>query len=408
MELGLITIVSALHDLTSIENSHYELISNLRRYFSVRFITPAEAKYVNIPLIFVASGGTEEMFRNIYDELPQPILLLTDGLHNSLGASLEIQSWIKSVGGISQILHGKPEYLKKRIETLSHIASVYDIIRKSNIGIIGFPSSWLISSDVNYAEVKKKWGINYRNIELSEVSDMLKTVSYDESVRIADKFINSSAGIEEPTREEVIDASKIYLAVKGLCKKNRLDALTLKCFDVLEKHNISGCLALSLLNDEGIIAGCEGDSQSVFSMYLAKLITGETPFMSNPSLIDHETNEVVFAHCTVATSITVKYIIRNHFESLKSVGIQGQIKKGPVTVIKCGGSGLDKYFLSRGEILENLNNSNMCRTQLRIKLHESIDYFFKNPIANHHIIIPGDHTEIIQEFMDTMNCIRIK
>ena len=33
MELGLITIVSALHDLTSVENSHYELISSLRKDF---------------------------------------------------------------------------------------------------------------------------------------------------------------------------------------------------------------------------------------------------------------------------------------------------------------------------------------------------------------------------------------
>jgi len=338
MELGLVTIVAALHDLTSIENSHYELISYLKRNFSVRFITPAEAEYVDIPLVFIASGGTEEMFRSIYDELPQPILLLTDGLHNSLGASLEIQSWIKSVGGVSQILHGKPEYLKKRIEVLSHIVSVSDKIRRSSIGIVGFPSSWLISSDVNYSEVKKKWGLNYKNIELSEVSDMLKTVSYDEAVTIADKFVNNSAGIEEPTREEVVDASKVYLAVKEVYSKNRIDALALKCFDILDRHNISGCLAVSLLNDEGIIAGCEGDSQSVFTMYLAKLLTGENPFMSNPSLIDHETNEVIFAHCTVATSLTEKYIIRSHFESLKSIGIQGQIKKGTVTLFKCGGS----------------------------------------------------------------------
>jgi len=78
------------------------------------------------------------------------------------------------------------------------------------------------------------------------------------------------------------------------------------------------------------------------------------------------------------------------------------------TLFKCGGSGLDKYFLSRGEILDNLNNSKMCRTQLKIKLDESVDYFFKNPIANHHIIILGDHIKIIEEFMDTMNCTRIK
>ena len=91
-----------------------------------------------MPIVFVASGGTEEMFRNIYDDIPQPIVLLTDGLHNSLAASLEIQSWIKSVGGISQILHGEPEYLKRRIKVLYNLKNVSNKMRKSNIGVIDF------------------------------------------------------------------------------------------------------------------------------------------------------------------------------------------------------------------------------------------------------------------------------
>lgn len=407
MELGLITIMSALHDLTSIENSHYELISNLKKDFSIRFITPSQTEYVDIPMVFVGSGGTEEMFKSIYDELPQPIILLTDGLHNSLAASLEMQSWIKGVGGISQILHGKPNYLKKRIEALSNIINVSKKLRKSTIGVVGFPSPWLIASDVDYVEVKRKWGITYKNIEISELSNLLSDIKTEEANEIACRFIKSSSGMQEPKNEEVTEAARVYLAMKKLCSKNNLDAVTLKCFDVLERHNTTGCLALSLLNNEGIISGCEGDCQAVFSMYIAKLLTGDIPFMSNPSLIDHETNEIIFAHCTMATSITENYIIRNHFESLKGIGIQGEVKKGPVTIFKCGGTGLNKYFLSRGELLENLNNSGMCRTQLRIKLDESVEYFFKNTIANHHLIIRGDHTDIIKELMDSMGCTRV-
>ncbi|MDD2481938.1 MAG: hypothetical protein WCY24_07325 [Lutispora sp.] len=408
MELGLITIVSALHDITSIENSHYELISSLRKDFSIRFITSAEAQYIDMPIVFVASGGTEEMFKNIYNELPQPIILLTDGLHNSLAASLEIQSWINGVGGTSQILHGKPEYLKKRIKSLSNIINVSNKLKKSTIGVVGFPSSWLIASDVNYIDAKRNWGITYKNIEISELSDLLSNTSKEDSKEIADRFISNSSAIQEPKKEDVTDAARVYLAMKELCNKNGLDAVTLKCFEVLDRHNTTGCLALSLMNDEGIISGCEGDCQTVFSMYLAKLLTYEVPFMSNPAFIDQELNEVIFAHCTLATSITERYVIRNHFESLKGIGIQGEIKKGPVTIFKCGGSDLKKYFLSKGEILDNLNSSSMCRTQLRIKMDESVNYFFKNPIANHHLIIRGDHVDTIEEFMDSMGCTRVR
>ena len=64
-------------------------------------------------------------------------------------------------------------------------------------------------------------------------------------------------------------------------------------------------------------------------------------------------------------------------------------KRQPITLFKCGGSDLSKYFVSKGEIIDNLNNPNMCRTQLKVRLEEDVNYFFNNPIANHHIIIRG-------------------
>ena len=408
MDIGLITIMSALHNMTMIENSHYELINSLIKYFSVRFITPSEAKYVDMPMIFIASGGTEEMFMNIYDELPKPIILLTDGLHNSLAASMEIQSWVKELGDISEILHGSPEHLKTRIESLYKIINTAQILKKSTIGAIGFPSSWLIASDVDYTKVKSKWGVTYKNIELSSLYKLISDAPIDKAEEVAKKFIKNSSGLKEANNDDVIEASKVYLCLKELCRENKFDAVTLRCFDLLDRHKTTGCLALSLLNDENLICGCEGDAQSIFSMYLAKLLTEEISFMANPALINADTNEVILAHCTIATSITEKYIIRSHFESRIGVGIQGLLSNGPITLFKCGGSDLSKYFISKGEIIDNLDNPNMCRTQLKINLEENVDYFFNNPIANHHLIIRGDYTDILIEFMDKMGCTRVR
>lgn len=408
MEIGLIAIMSDLHNMTKIENSHYELISGLKKHFSVRFITPIEAKYVDMPMVFIASGGTEEMFMNIYDELPKPIILLTDGLHNSLAASMEIQSWLKKLGDKSEILHGSPEYLKNRIESLYKIVNTVQTLKKSRIGAIGFPSPWLIASDVDYIKVKNKWGVTYKNIELSNLYKLISDAPIDKAEEVAKAFIKNSSGLKEANNYDVIEASKVYLCLKKLYQKNKLDAATLRCFDLLDMHNTTGCLALSLLNDENLISGCEGDAQAIFSMYLVKLLTEEVPFMANPALINIDTNEVIFAHCTLATSITEKYVIRSHFESRIGVGIQGLLSNGPITVFKCGGSDLSKYFISKGEIIDNLDNPNMCRTQLKIKLKENVQYFFNNPIANHHLIIRGDYTDILIEFMEKMNCTRVR
>ena len=142
-------------------------------------------------------------------------------------------------------------------------------------------------------------------------------------------------------------------------------------------------------------------------MYLLKVLTGETPFMANPSLIDVGKNEIILAHCTIATSMVEEYTIRSHFESRLSIGIQGKLRNEEITVFKCGGSDLSSYFVSKGKILDNLDSPNRCRTQIKVKLNQNVDYFFKNPIANHHIIIRGDYEKTIIEFMDKMGCNRV-
>jgi len=85
----------------------------------------------------------------------------------------------------------------------------------------------------------------------------------------------------------------------------------------------------------------------------------------------------------------------------KGIGIwnSGVLETGPVTVFKIGGAGLEQYFVAQGEIIENLDSPNACRTQLKISLPQSSDYFLNDSIGNHHIIIPGYHADIINEFL---------
>ena len=52
---------------------------------------------------------------------------------------------------------------------------------------------------------------------------------------------------------------RLYRAIKRIVEEEKLSALTLSCFKLIEQTGTTGCLALSLLNDDGIIAGCEGD-----------------------------------------------------------------------------------------------------------------------------------------------------
>ncbi|MBF0503028.1 MAG: fucose isomerase [Candidatus Riflebacteria bacterium] len=397
MQLGLIPFYSDLHDHSALEAAHAELIAGLRGYFNVSFIRPEEAGTVDQAVAFIASGGVEADFSRVYPKLPRPLLLLSDGSHNSFPAAMEILAWIRERGDSSEILHGDVGIMAPRLERLSRIIKARRDLAGSVIGMLGTSSPWLIASHVDPIAAARHWGISFRSIEIEDLTKYRREVENDEAAAIAHKFSSRARAVREPSEVDIVEAARIFMALKRLVSEEQLNAITVRCFDFI-KERTTGCLALSLLNDEGLVAGCESDAQSVFSMLLLKLLTGQTSFMANPTQVKRETNKVIFAHCTIATRLTREYIIRSHFESGVGVAIQGEMIPGPVTIFKCGGPGLDRFFISGGRLLENLGDPHSCRTQVELVLDEPVDYFLKTPLSNHHVIIPGNHVELLREF----------
>ncbi len=404
MKVALVSLISPVHNEEKINFSLKEIRSKIKESFEVEEISSDSIgkktfENYDFVLVFVKSGGTENIFLDFYQFLPRPVYLLSTGLYNSLPAAMEILSFIKKQGENGKILHGETEIIKDEIKKLAEYKRIRNQIAASKMGVVGRPSDWLIASEINYEHASHYWGIDFIDIDLQEVELLYNDVNDLEAKKIADRFIKKSLKMVENSRRDVLSAAKLYLVLEKIVNKYQLDALTLRCFDLVEKLNTTGCLALSELNNNGITAGCEGDIPALFTMYFSKLITGNIPFMANPVKIDKDMDEVIFAHCTAATDMTEKYILRSHFETGIGVGVQGIIKEGPATVLKIGGEGLEQYFIAEGEIIENPDSPDVCRTQIKLNLPGSADYLLGDPIGNHHIIIPGHHADKIEEFL---------
>jgi len=224
-----------------------------------------------------------------------------------------------------------------------------------------------------------------------------------------DTFVSGAAGMKEPSRADVVKAMRLYFAIKTMCAKYSLDGLTLNCFDLIPPTRTTGCLALALLNGEGIPAGCEGDIQTLLTMLVIKAATGKPSFMANPSKITNNArHEMIFAHCTIAPCMTDEYIIRTHYESQSGVAIEGLVKPTTVTVVKCGGRHMERFFISEAELLESTSNPNMCRTQLHLRLKEPLDYFLEHSIGNHHVIVNGDCRNCIESILSMLGAAFIR
>ncbi|GAF79695.1 unnamed protein product, partial [marine sediment metagenome] len=295
MKIGLYNLVSEVHNEGYINQTLKGFITEVEEKLGEKF-EDISLKNFNqkdwFPLIFIKSGGAEVKFEQIFKQINRPYILLSSSIHNSLAASLEIASFLKQKGKKVEIIHGSSEYIAKRIKELRKIFQVKNRLVSSKLGVIGKPSDWLIASDVDYNKVKDALGISLIDIKMDE---LVKEIDQDHHFahpklkNIREKGFN---------KKSIEGALKIYSGFKAIVNKYKLDGITVRCFDLLEIYKNSGCLGTSLLNDEGIVAGCEGDVPALISMNILHFLTDEPVFMANLSSIDVYNNEIIFTHCT--------------------------------------------------------------------------------------------------------------
>ena len=394
MKIGLYNLVSEVHNEEYVNSTLQGFLADIEEKLGEKFENISLEEFNKneyFPIIFIKSGGVERKFKQIFKQIKGPYLLLSSGLHNSFAASLEIASFLKQKGRRVEIIYGDSDYIARRIKELSKIFKVKSRLASTKLGVVGKPSDWLIASDVDYLNVKETLGISLIDIEMNE---LVKEIG--QGHRFAHPKLNDikNKGFDSKSIEEAL---KIYNGFKAIVNKYKFDGITVRCFDLLEIYKNTGCLGLSLLNDEGIVAGCEGDIPALISMVILHYLTDEPVFMANPASIDIDKKEIILAHCTLPLNMPDEFCLKTHFESGLGVGIKGVIGEGEATIFKFSGDGKN-YFVSGGEIIENLNSENLCRTQIRFRMNEGVKYFLQNSLGNHHLICKGDYSEIVREF----------
>lgn len=191
MNLYLITFQSSLNRIESVYDCHKDLFVEIEKFFTLHLVPYTEA--ASIPadayrMAFIASGGVEKMVTQHFELLPYPIHLLTDGQQNSLAASLEIATWIRSKGMKVHIIHGTiPNMVKQLIDHHKAFAAQREV-RGKRIGVVGYSSPWLVASNVDYLLAKRRWGIEFIDIPMEEVYCLFYQIKDDdigyEAVRI--------------------------------------------------------------------------------------------------------------------------------------------------------------------------------------------------------------------------------
>lgn len=376
-----------LNILASDFDAQFDFIDNLESL-------PSSSKYEDF---IISTGGVENIFLDLLKRnlVGTNVTLIADGRFNSLAASMEILTYLNNNNIKAFIAYGSNEEISARLKEHTHVDFVNEqcgsaalSLSGDKIAVFGEPSDWLIASNVDRDFLKQKFNIDFVDIPLDTLFRRFSLID-DNMVEFLATDFQAVTSRGETTERDLLDSLKIYLAINQICQENNCTCATVRCFSIIEKLKATGCLALALLNDEGIDAACEGDLQSLLSMILVRRITGMPSFMANPSAMSKDNHTTTFAHCTVPTTMCRRYGFRSHFESQCGLAVAGEFSPSEVyTIFKWGGEKLDRFFVEEAVSVVAPSNENLCRSQLTLNFYNP-EYMLNNPIGNHHIILKG-------------------
>jgi len=347
-------------------------------------------------VLLLVTGGTEKLALDAADRIPGPVLLLAHDELNSFPAALEVLASLRQRGRAGRIFMAGDDSVLR----LARHLEVYRRMHAARLGRIGTPSDWLVASVPPAETVRAAWGPTVVDVPMAEVFDALRCADAAEVARVREDAVAGAEAIREPSPGDLDAAARVTVALREVVARHALDACTVRCFDLVVDARTSGCLALSWLLDDGVVAGCEGDVPSALTLLWMQLMGGGPGFMANPQDADVAAGTMWLAHCTIARRLVSRYSLRSHFESSQGVGIEGEIPAGPATVARVGGADLRSLFASDAQVLGGGDNPARCRTQVLVRLASGVRDLLERPLGNHLVLAPGHLAAELCEYHD--------
>lgn len=402
----LLAAVSAVHDGPALRDLVESFLSPLRAIGGEAW-EPGAGAAAAPSVVFVATGGTE---RRIVDSVMpgarEPVLLVAHAGHNSLPAALEALARLQQQGVRARI-----QYLRgaedadgwRQVARAVGDLAVRRALSDSRIGLVGEPSDWLVASRPAPATVREVWGPTVVPLPLEPLLAEPGPETATRGDPVARDFRDRAEGAVELQESDLLAAGAVYARLREIVEAERLDAVAVRCFDLVTRRRTTGCLALARLNEEGVVAGCEGDLVATVGMLWLQRMLHAIPWMANPSRVDADRNVLTLAHCTAARGSGQTYRLRTHFESGLGVAIQSLLPAGPVTLVRIGGERMDVLRALDGDLLRNTDHPDLCRTQVEVEVdRDALREILARPLGNHMLMVPGHHAADLIRWHETM------
>lgn len=212
--------------------------------------------------------------------------------------------------------------------------------------------------------------------------------------------------IVEPTETDTVNCARAYVTAKRLLAAEKANALSMDCLGMVGAKLVPTppCGAWTLLQDQGITAGCEADLYGAVSLMMTSYLLGRPGFMNDP-VPETVHNTLIAAHCTSGIRLQgfdkppADYLLRDHSESALGVAMQVLWPVGePVSLVRF--TSANEMIIDTGIVTGNVDTppAGGCRTSVEIKMDGIEDC--RDVKGFHQVVVLGNHRRVLEAFCE--------
>ena len=255
----------------------------------------AEA-HVQAAVVVAASWFEDYLVLDLLEECDVPLLLWAlPGMETgALCGTQQLAAYLTQLGRPHRCIFGTLEDsgCREAARAFLSAAALRHRLRRARVGLAGQRVAGMTEVAVNEFALKKALGPRVVPLDLPRLLSRAAELDDDRARKLWQSLV-ARAGRSSVGEAEGLDSMKVYLAIKDLVERHGLDALTVGCYPHLMGRV---CLAASLLADEGVPMGCEGDLNGAIGQLVLTLLSGG-PTHNTDWLDPLEDGSVVLTHC---------------------------------------------------------------------------------------------------------------
>jgi len=278
-------------------------------------------------------------------------ILLNHGIHGYM----DLSNVLRRFGRKFIFVAGKKDDLMAigKINEWAMVSSGYKKLKNTKIGLVGYTFDGMGDFGVDTTRLYGTIGPEVVHIPLDLIAEKLREVRSEEIEREIKRDLKNYDKESSVSSDILEESERFYIALKRIVEEMELNGITMHFQGVLENPDIKTVpfLAISKLQDEGIVYAGEGDVLGVTGGLILKVLNREVYF-TEPFCPSFDNNSILMAHMGESNPVFGKKVVlrRKKFafgRAIDPVIMDIEIEEGEATFINFGiGAGNDFQIIT--------------------------------------------------------------